>query len=296
MQYLKEQWPDILQFHTLEDMAALWDTHDLTDFEDDLIEVTQPVFQNFQPRAMTVMPDQEHYALLRQIAEPAAGRAARDVRKILASFIFLPYSLFDQMRQEKSGKTMSLLLNVHSFVERSTENGPGARAVLWVQGCTRRCPGCGNPDTHSRAVRTLVPVTDLAERIGRLPDIEGLTISGGEPFLQAAALAALGRAIHEQQRGLVVFTGFTLDELRQSSLPARDALLAVTDLLAAGPFIQAQACKLPLRGSRNQTLHFLTNRYRAWQDELNTGVHGVEILIDAAGEMIITGFPDQDFW
>jgi anaerobic ribonucleoside-triphosphate reductase activating protein len=189
-----------------------------------------------------------------------------------------------------------MLINLHSLLQRSTENGPGTRAVLWVQGCTLACPGCFNPDTHAMAPRTLITVADLAENIGQISGIEGITISGGEPFLQADALAELGRLVRRQNRGIVIFSGFTFDQLARAKNPRWDALLACIDLLIAGPFMQERACQLPLRGSSNQTLHFLTDRYASYRKTLETSAHGVEVLIDRSGQIVVTGFPDQDLW
>lgn len=186
-----------------------------------------------------------------------------------------------------------MVLNLHNFLERSTENGPGTRAVIWVQGCMLKCPGCFNPDTHDMGARTLISVDELAERISGISGIEGLTISGGEPFLQADALAALGKTLQQQNLGIIVFTGFTLEQLKQRNNSDGNALLTATDLLIDGPFIQSLACNLPLRGSSNQTLHYLSDRYKPFQESLNTGTSGVEVFIDESGQVVITGFPDQ---
>ncbi|MBD3306274.1 4Fe-4S cluster-binding domain-containing protein [candidate division KSB3 bacterium] len=185
-------------------------------------------------------------------------------------------------------------LNLHYLLERSTENGPGTRAVIWVQGCTLRCPGCFNPDTHDLGVRTLVAVDDLARRLTAIAGIEGITISGGEPFLQAAPLAALGELVQQAGLGIVVFTGFTYAHLVQADAPAWNALLTVTDLLIAGPFRQALASpRLTLRGSANQTLHYLSDRYAALQVQYEQSPGGVEILIDPTGDITLTGFPHR---
>ena len=183
------------------------------------------------------------------------------------------------------------MLNLHAFLDASTENGPGTRAVIWVQGCTLACPGCFNPDTHDAAIRELVAINDLATRILALPSIEGITISGGEPFLQAAPLAELGAIMRQHDLGVIVFSGFTYDQLIQADRSDWNALLAVTDLLIAGPFTQAEACDLALRGSRNQTLHFLSERYAAYRDQFDRDTNSVEIVIDESGQITMTGFP-----
>lgn len=184
-----------------------------------------------------------------------------------------------------------MTINLHDFLERSTENGPGTRAVIWVQGCTLHCPGCFNPDTHDQGIRQLVAVEELASRILRISGIEGITISGGEPFLQAAPLAQLGDLMHTHDLGLVVFSGFTFEQLTQANKSDWNALLAVTDLLIAGPFMQQFACNMALRGSRNQTLHFLSERYLPLKSQLDLDSNSVELFIDASGQIVMTGFP-----
>lgn len=182
-------------------------------------------------------------------------------------------------------------INLHDFLARSTENGPGLRAVIWVQGCPLACPGCFNPATHNTDIRQLVSVEELAAKILAIPDIEGITISGGEPFLQAEALAEFGRRMHKADLGVLVFSGFSYEQLSQSDDPAWKALLEACDLLIAGPFVQELAGSMALRGSSNQTLHYLSERYRKLQTQLEQTTNSVEILIDKNGQILVTGFP-----
>lgn len=179
------------------------------------------------------------------------------------------------------------LLNVARYVPRSAVNGPGERFVLWVQGCGLRCPGCWNPDTHSPAPRQLYSAEALFEIIRATAGIDGVTFTGGEPFAQAAPLLPLARSIRGAGLSLVVFTGYELSELR--SAPARE-LLGEIDLLISGRFVQSQRdLSLPLRGSANQQLHFLTERYSL--AELTPPA--AEIHVDADGRISLTGFPDD---
>ena len=188
-----------------------------------------------------------------------------------------------------------LRLNLHAILEHSTENGPGTRAVIWTQGCLFNCPGCFNPETHDLRPRHVVSVAELAAQLLAIADIEGLTVSGGEPFLQAEPLAELCRKIREAGRGVIVFTGYEYHDLIQANNPAWNALLAVTDLLIAGPFRRDLACDLALRGSRNQTLHFLSDRYAACREQFERLSNSVEVLIDETGQVTLTGFPSGAF-
>src|SRR5207249_35536 len=126
------------------------------------------------------------------------------------------------------------------FLPSSHTNGPGVRAVLWVQGCSLGCPGCFNPATHTFNDGEVLPVDELFARIVALEDaIEGVTISGGEPLQQRpAVLAFLRRIKAETSLSTLVFTGFSWDEVQR--FPEAEELLAVIDVLIAGRFDERQ--------------------------------------------------------
>ncbi|MFP2905187.1 4Fe-4S single cluster domain-containing protein [Pyxidicoccus sp. 3LFB2] len=154
-----------------------------------------------------------------------------------------------------------MLLNVTRLVRRTRVNGPGWRTAVWVQGCTLRCPGCFNPETHAHERRHLVDPVELADSLV-LEEVEGLSILGGEPFEQAAACARLAERARARGLSVVTYSGYTSAFLRRSTLPEVQALLAATDLLIAGPFV----LRLPndgrgWHGSTNQELIFLSERY-----------------------------------
>lgn len=179
-----------------------------------------------------------------------------------------------------------MLLNVARWIPRSAANGPGERFVLWVQGCSMHCPGCWNPDTWSTQPKSLTSIDDLWLEIKSVGGLEGVTFTGGEPFDQAGALAVLGQRARTAKLSLVVFTGYDLAWLTR---PEHHALLAVTDLLVAGPYQrEAPAAGIPLLGSTNQKTHFLSARYnRADLDSIAPA----EILLHHDGSLIYTGFP-----
>lgn len=177
-------------------------------------------------------------------------------------------------------------LNIARTLSRSSANGPGERFVVWVQGCPLACAGCWNPDTWSFTKRDLRLVDDLCAEILATKGIEGVTFSGGEPFMQARTLATLGKAVQAAGLSVFVFTGYSLDELTQD---AHRELLQVTDILVDGRYVEAfSAGGLPWRGSSNQRVHFLTDRYNrnAMEDAPEA-----EVLIDPDGAMTLTGFP-----
>jgi anaerobic ribonucleoside-triphosphate reductase activating protein len=185
------------------------------------------------------------------------------------------------------------MLNLAGFLARSEVNGPGTRAVLWVQGCPIHCEGCFNEQFQPFSPAMLVPVSELAERILALHGIDGVTFSGGEPFVQAGPLAALGEQLRRTGLTIVTYSGYTAEQLAAGDDPAWPSLLAVTDLLIAGPYIAGLAGADPLKGSSNQQLIPLGTKVLVLQ---GTGhphhERGrTEFTITPDGTITTTGFP-----
>lgn len=181
-------------------------------------------------------------------------------------------------------------MRIATIVENTGAEGPGRRFAMWVQGCTIRCPGCCNPQMFAREGGTEWDAGDLAARVLATPEIEGLSILGGEPFEQAEALAELTRAVRAGGRSVMTYTGYTLAELRARGDAATDAALASTDLLVDGRFDAAlYETKRRWIGSSNQALHFLSDRY-AHDDPRFHEPNTVEIQV-RDGEIVFTGWP-----
>jgi len=184
-------------------------------------------------------------------------------------------------------------LNLMGYIEESEVNGPGCRAVVWVQGCPRACEGCFNPASWSFAANQLLAIEDAAARILSNPRHEGVTFSGGEPFWQAPALAELARQVKAAGLNVMSFSGFTLGELQAEDAPPGAAdLLAQLDLLVDGPFVQSQAIAAPdsLVSSRNQRVHVFNPALR---DRLTWASDRLEVHILKDGTRIFTGFYGQ---
>jgi anaerobic ribonucleoside-triphosphate reductase activating protein len=178
------------------------------------------------------------------------------------------------------------VLSVHRFLPHSRANGPGARAVLWCQGCTLGCAGCYNPQTHPSHGGEAVPVAELLARLAALAgEVEGLTVSGGEPLQQAPALLELLRGVRRQTPlSVLVFTGFRWEEVRR--LPEAGELLACIDVLIAGRYEAERRLARGLVGSANKTVHLLTDRYALADLE---AVPPAEVVITADGEVVLSG-------
>ena len=178
-------------------------------------------------------------------------------------------------------------LRVHAIERRSRANGPGVRFAIWVQGCTLGCPGCFNPGTHAAAGGEVWAVEDLVEVIAAEGDaIEGVTISGGEPMEQAGALRALVEGVRARapRLSVVVFSGYEVAEIER--LPDGPAVLASIDVLVDGRYVAGERLGRGLRGSANQHVRLLTDRYRM-EDVEATPV--AEVVIGADGVVRLSG-------
>lgn len=167
------------------------------------------------------------------------------------------------MRVEPAGGDPALL-NVASTSMATDALGPGRRAVVWTQGCPFSCPGCIAPEWIPFRSERLVSPADLAAELLAGPEPEGLTLSGGEPMMQAGGLADLVRRVRaEVDVTVVCFTGFTVGRLRRRPpSPGVGDLLSVLDVLIDGQYIAARNTGRGLRGSANQRVHHLTDRLR----------------------------------
>jgi anaerobic ribonucleoside-triphosphate reductase activating protein len=168
--------------------------------------------------------------------------------------------------------------------------GPGSRFVVWVQGCPLSCPGCVSPQWIPLAGGGSVSVDELADEIAERA-VDGLTLSGGEPFAQAAALARLVRRVRDRRDlSVLSYSGYSLRRLREHGTPAQRALLGQLDLLIDGPYQQARHADLRWRGSANQRVHQLTDRHAGELAEPDVGV-GIQLDITADGSVAWAGVP-----
>ncbi|MEG0374928.1 MAG: anaerobic ribonucleoside-triphosphate reductase activating protein [Raoultibacter sp.] len=136
----------------------------------------------------------------------------------------------------------------------SIVDGPGLRYAVFVQGCTHCCPGCHNPESQPAAGGTVELVDDIVERIEENRLIQGVTLSGGEPFEQCGACLALAKKLKERGYALWIYSGYTYEDLCAGKPdPLAPELLTCCDVLVDGPFVKAlNSYDLTWRGSSNQ--------------------------------------------
>ena len=144
-------------------------------------------------------------------------------------------------------------IRVAGIVDDSIVDGPGFRLTVFTQGCPHDCPGCHNPETHPFDGGKIMDTGAIVKMLSENPLLDGVTLSGGDPFCQIAPCAEIARAAKEIGLTVWAYSGWTFEELlaRPDAMP----LLETVDVLVDGPFVLAQrTLELRFRGSRNQRL------------------------------------------
>lgn len=150
---------------------------------------------------------------------------------------------------------MEELLRIAGIVDESIVDGPGIRLVVFTQGCSHNCKGCHNPQTHSYTGGTLVKIGDIIERMKKNPLLDGITISGGEPFDQANVACVLAYCAKKLGYNVRTYTGYTYENIlkRAKNDLGWKTLLENTDVLVDGEFDETKKDPyLRFKGSTNQ--------------------------------------------
>lgn len=170
-------------------------------------------------------------------------------------------------------------IRVFDIIDGVTKLGPGIRFCIWTQGCPRRCTGCMTPESQPLDGGYLIDVDSLVDRIKQLRRTE-LTISGGEPFLQAAALTELIVKLRKDiDLGVIIYTGYTYEEIMSGSNYEYKVLSDQCDLIIDGPYEALLNDGKNLRGSSNQKAILITNRYKDFIKEFGEKPAEVEFFV-----------------
>ena len=159
-------------------------------------------------------------------------------------------------------------LRLAGIEEESIVDGPGIRLTIFTQGCTRKCKGCHNPKTHPLDKGEFYSINQILDLYKKNPLYQGITFSGGEPFIHRQILIYLAKEIKKLKGDIVCYTGYTYEELLDWADIANDYtildLLSLIDILIDGEFIEEQkSLELKFRGSENQRILYLKeNSYR----------------------------------
>ena len=108
---------------------------------------------------------------------------------------------------------MSQYIKVAGIVKESIVDGPGIRLVVFGQGCKHHCPGCHNPESHSFEGGELMEIDSIMELVKENPLLDGVTLSGGDPFEQSESFAILAKKVKELGLNIITYTGYTYEEI-----------------------------------------------------------------------------------
>ena len=173
--------------------------------------------------------------------------------------------------------------------------GPGKRAAIWFQGCMRNCPGCMSPSSRPLNGGRETTVEKVVSAIISLENIEGITISGGEPFLQIDALYSLVKNIKDKSNlSIIVYTGYTINALCElKNFKVEQLINGMIDILIDGEYVDELNDGVALRGSSNQTVHILSERYKGFEAIYTLKKRDAEILVSDK-EIFFVGIPEKE--
>ena len=185
-------------------------------------------------------------------------------------------------------RKMNQTIRIYMIAPCSEALGPYKRFIVWVQGCNKRCKGCIAPDSWALDGGELIDVEVLADQIIMQENIEGITISGGEPFLQQQALCSLISTVRKQKNiGVIIYTGMNYSDIKDTDLAK------MSDIIVDGEYREELNDDKSLRGSSNQNIICRTERYKSIIAE-HYGINGRKIeLLFSSGKLQMIGIPNK---
>lgn len=186
-------------------------------------------------------------------------------------------------------------MRIHHYLSCTEVNGPGKRFALWTQGCSRNCKGCFNPQTHDKGKGIELPVNEIMKMI--LPYVDGITVSGGEPFEQEYELAELLELASLRKIHRLVYTGYRYEDLKRMKSASVEKCLLFTNMLIDGRYDHHRKQKHPLAGSGNQRVLILESGkiFQKMDIPREEKFRISELTIDRSGNISATGFMNSGF-
>ena len=179
--------------------------------------------------------------------------------------------------------------NLLGETPNTTVNGPGNRYMIHLQGCSLGCKGCFNPESWSFKTKNLINVEELADKI-LSHNLDGLAISGGEPFFQSPSLLHFLKHFYKNEnpfpKGILIYSGYTEEELQK--IPEYSQILNYIDVIVSGRYEENLKVYDSLLSSSNQKFIW-GNQKHISEDELMN--QSFEIIIEEDG-LKLTGFPN----
>lgn len=174
--------------------------------------------------------------------------------------------------------------------------GYGSRIAIWTIGCHHACYNCSNPELWKKQPEKDISLKKLFETFELIKGaVDGLTISGGEPFEQPEELYELVREFSENySQDILIYSGYTMEQLQNKNNPVIDGILSTIAVLIDGKYIEKLNDNLPLRGSSNQRIHLLKHSYRDRYLPLLEGNRTVQTIINQ-DELFTIGIPVKGY-
>ncbi len=176
-----------------------------------------------------------------------------------------------------------------------TALGPGKRMAVWVNGCEKRCRGCISPALQAKNPNNECDVNEYFSQFS-YEDCDGVSISGGEPFLQAEELCRL--VVFLKNRGIddiLVYTGYTLEELIAKNDGAVNSILEKIAVLIDGPYVESENDDTSnLAGSKNQRIHILNHAFEKRYTEYISDKRDVQVF-DFGNYVLAVGIPTREY-
>lgn len=189
-----------------------------------------------------------------------------------------------------------MLLNINSIRECSESEGIGKRFAIWTQGCMKRCRNCCNTHMQPIIKKHIIDCDDIIEQIKYSKEnyhIEGITLLGGKPILQSKGLAYIAKWCRENNLSVILFSGYTLEEINASNFDRALELLKYTDVLIDGEYIdELYDEERGFIGSSNQKIYFFTDVYTQKDFDNYKGYISLELIIDN-NTIKINGWPSN---
>lgn len=188
-------------------------------------------------------------------------------------------------------------MRISKYIKKTRVLGPGIRFAVWFQGCKKRCVGCINPEGRKLDGGIWMEIEELMELIKSQKDIHGVTISGGEPFLQFAELREFTERIkQETSLDIMLYSGYTLSELEIIFADDLKPFLEKIDLFIDGGYIKEQDTGSLYRGSDNQNIYCFSGKFEAYRKQMYS-IKNRDLEFEIEGDDIfMIGVPPKDFY
>ena len=158
--------------------------------------------------------------------------------------------------------------------------GPGKRIGIWTIGCNRGCVNCSNPELWKSDPGRDISIDNILNMIGGINKPDGITITGGEPFLQVNDLYDLVNGIKNYGiDDILIYSGYTLSELKEMKSAKVISVLDSISVLIDGAYIDSLNDNIGIRGSSNQRINILNNEYMKRYTDCDKGERKSQIVI-----------------